>query len=208
MDHPEDFECGLCGTFAGPPPDPRQALNESIDDLNKFGDDQYLEALKLLEHEDEDEELIGGVQDEVKVKVAMDSGAVAPVVNPDDLPASCQVVKDTSGKDFVGAGGERIRRYGTAKTVMSGQHGRVLCNWRVADVTRPLHSVSHVTGPEEHPVGHQDVRFNNKRCVVDPPGVVERVLKLIAPITEYTRKGGLYVGKVKMSGFARQGQQR
>ncbi len=207
MDHPEDFECGLCGTFADPPPCPRQALNESIDDLNKFGDDQYLEALKLLEHEDEDEELIGGVQDEVKVKVAMDSGAVAPVVNPDDLPASCQVIKDTSGKDFSGAGGERIRKYGTARTVMSGKHGRVECNWQVADVTRPLHSVSHITGPEELPVGRQGVIFSNKKCVVVPPGVVERILATVTPVAEYTRTGGLYLAEMTMSSFARQGLQ-
>ncbi len=166
-----------------------------------------MEAIKLLEDEYGDEELIAGIQDEVKVKVAIDSGAVAPVVNPEDLPAGCQVVKDTSGKDFVGAGGERIRKYGTAKTIMCGKHGRVQCDWRVADVTRPLHSVSHVTGPEEHPVGYQDVLFNNKKCVVVPPGVVERILATITPVAEYTRTGGLYLAEMTMSSFARQGLQ-
>ena len=182
-------------------------LNRSIDELNISSSPAALEAIKLLEDEYGDEELIAGIQDEVKVKVAMDSGAVAPVVNPEDLPAGCQVVKDTSGKDFVGAGGERIRKYGTAKTIMCGKHGRVLCDWRVADVTRPLHSVSHVTGPEEHPVGYQDVLFNNKKCVVVPPGVVERILATITPVAEYTRTGGLYLAEMTMSSFARQGLQ-
>ena len=52
--------------------------------------------------------------------------------------------------------------------------------------------------------------FNNKRGVVVPPGVVEKVLKMldIEPITEYQRDGGLYIAEMELSDFIRQGQQR
>ncbi len=85
---------------------------------------------------------------------------------------------------------------------------QIRCPWRVADVTRPLHSVSRVTGPEEGD-GDHDVLFTNKKCVVVPLGV-EKILATLAikPVTEYKRKGGLYVAKMKMSGITRQGAQR
>ncbi len=55
---------------------------------------------------------------------------------------------------------------------MEGEGGKCACRWQVADVTRPLHSASEITGPEEGP-GVQDVLFSNKRCVVVPPGILE-----------------------------------
>ena len=90
---------------------------------------------------------------------------------------------------------------------MSGKHGRVECNWQVADVTRPLHSVSHIAGPEEGP-GIHDALLTNKKCVVVPPGAVERLLATVPLLAEYTRTGGLYLGEMTMSSFARQGLQR
>ena len=145
----------------------------------------------------------------MEVEVAIDSGAVAGVISPKELPANVVVTKDPADKDFRGANNSKIKNHGKCVTTCIDSRGRqVLNRWNAADVSRALQSVSQITGPEEAEVGNHDVLFNNKRCVVVPPGVVERIMKLIAPITEYTRKGGLYVGKVKMSGFARQGQQR
>ena len=71
---------------------------------------------------------------------------------------------------------------------------------------RALHSVSAVCGPEEMEVGKQDVLFNNKLCVVMPPGIVAAILKRIKPVAEYPREGNLYVGEVVVSSFTRQGQ--
>ena len=108
----------------------------------------------------------------------------------------------------MGANGDRITNHGTCKTVMQdGEDRKIGCQWRVADVNRPLHSVSRITGPEDGK-GEHDVLFSNKRCVVVPPGVVEKVMKELKPITEYTRKGGLYVADMTLSGFARQGPRR
>ena len=56
-------------------------------------------------------------------------------------------------------------------------------------------------------MGRQGVIFSNKKCVVVPPGVVERILATVTPLAEYTRTGGLYLAEMTMSSFARQGLQ-
>ena len=73
-------------------------------------------------------------------------------------------------------------------------------------MARPLTSVSQVTGPADGE-GNQDVLFNNKVCVVVPPGVVAAVLKQIKPIAQYKREGGLYLADFTLSDFVRQGPQ-
>ena len=106
---------------------------------------------------------------------------------------------------FCRAKGDRIDKYGQCDTRLESQHGQVGCHWQLADVTRPLHSVSRVTGPKEGP-GKQDVLFSNKKCVVVPPGTVDETLKRVKPVTEYQREGNLYVGEFTMSTFGRRSQ--
>ena len=65
-------------------------------------------------------------------------------------------------------------------------------NWNVADVARPLHAVSQVIGPADHSAGRHDVLFNNKRCVVVEPGVVERLLQTVKPIAEHARRQSVH----------------
>ena len=90
--------------------------------------------------------------------------------------------------------------------MMTGKTGdKVAGKWQVADVTRPLHSVSEVCGPQDHATGHHDVLFNNKRCVVVPPGVVEHIMQHIDFVAEYPREGNLYVAEMMLSSFPRQG---
>ena len=89
---------------------------------------------------------------------------------------------------------------------MEGTHGQVDCRWDVADVTRPLHSVSQTAGPFEGE-GNHDILFNNKRCVVVEPGIVDATLQLMKPIAEYKREGNLYLSEFTLSGFARQDQE-
>jgi hypothetical protein len=86
--------------------------------------------------------------------------------------------------------------------------GKVGCSWTACAVTRPLHSVSKVAGPEGHPTGIQDVMFNNRIGVVMPPGLVDLLMKHIKPVARYPRRGGLYVGDFEMSSFTRQGPAR
>ena len=90
--------------------------------------------------------------------------------------------------------------------MLENEHGAVGCSWQAADVGRALRSVSTVCGPEDMEVGKRDVLFNNKTCVVVPPGIVAAILKRIKPVATYPREGNLYVGEMTMSSFPRQGQ--
>ena len=63
--------------------------------------------------------------------------------------------------------------------------------WNAADVARPLHAVSQVTGPADKPSGKHDVLFNNKRRVVVEPGVVEYILQPVKLMSECAREGDL-----------------
>jgi len=187
-----------------------QALMIAMEKMESHHDDN--EKLCILEEEDPTEQLLAGVNEaeKVKVTVAMDSGAVRNVVRPDDLPKGVFTVPNSSGQHFVGPAGEKIMKHGTCVTAVEGKRGKLGCNWAVADVTRTLNAVSQTTGPEEHATGHHDVLFNNKRCVVVPPGIVERVMRAVQPIAEYKRHGGLYLAELELScmpksGFTRQG---
>ena len=151
------------------------------------------------------DDFLGAATESVMIKVAMDSGSVDNVINPAELPCDSAPDGKPNGRNFVGAGGDPILKYGACKTNLEGKHGMVGCKWQVADVTKPLHSVSKVTGPADGP-GTQDVLFNNQRCVVVPPGVVDEVLKKVKPVAEYLREGGLYTAEMKMTSFAGRGQ--
>ncbi len=143
---------------------------------------------------------------QVKVSVAADTGAVDNVIGPDDLAAD-MAPDGKVERHFVGASDEHIENYGQCDSILSGDLGQVLCKWNVADVARPLHSISKMAGPEDGP-GVHDILFNNKKGVVVPPGVVNAILEHIKPILQYDRKGGLYVAELTMSSFARQGHKR
>ncbi len=156
---------------------------------------------------DDEEETLAVATERVTIRAAMDSGSVDNVIHPQELPCDAEPVANTNGKHFVGANNSRIQRFGQCDTVLESEHGSVGCGWQLADVTRPLHSVSKVTGPMDHPTGKQDVLFTNKKCVVVPPGVVEEILKRVRPVAEYPREGNLYIGEFTMSAFGRQSQE-
>ena len=134
--------------------------------------------MNLLENLEPEEELVAAAVEKSRIKAAMDSAAVDNVIGPDDLPAGVEPSGNTSGKHFVGANGSHIRKYGTCDLLMEGELGEFGCRWQVADVTRPLHSVSKVTGSKGGP-GKQDVLFNTQRCVIVPPGIVEEICKRV-----------------------------
>ena len=159
-------------------------------------------TVAMLQHMEND--FIGACE-RVKVKVAIDSGSVANVIHPKYLPKDATPEPNLTGNHFTGAGGDMIEKFGTCLTELEGEHGRVGCEWDLAEVSRALHSVSKVCGPEEGP-GKQDVIFNNKRCVVVPPGVLDAVMKHVQAIAEYKREGNLYLAEMTMSSFRRQGQ--
>jgi len=167
-------------------------------------------GVNVLDYEEceDDGSLMTAAVESVKIKPAMDSGAVANVVHPAELPDGVEIVPNETDTHFTGAGGGRIKRFGSCVTKLSSEHGDVGCGCQLADVTRPLHSVSTACGPQEHPTGKQDVLFNNNKCVVVPPGVVDEILKRIRPVAQYDRTGNLYVGEMTMSPFRRQEQEK
>ena len=153
--------------------------------------------------EDDSDEGINALQ-QTRIRAAMDSGSCRNVTHPNTLPAGTKITPNTSGKHFSGAGGEVIEKFGECVTNIEGTHGQVGCRWHVADVTRPLHSVSQIAGPYDGE-GNHDILFNNRRCVVLPPGVVEAVMEHVDAVAEYHRYGNLYLSDFTMSDFVRQG---
>ena len=50
----------------------------------------------------------------------------------------------------------------------------------------------------------RSVLFNNRKCYVVPPGMVDEIMTRVKPIVEYDRVGGLYLADLTLSSFGRQ----
>ena len=46
--------------------------------------------------------------------------------------------------------------------------------------------------------------FNNRKCYVVPPGLVDELMTRVKPVIEYERVGGLYLADLTLSSFGRQ----
>ena len=112
-----------------------------------------------------------------------------------------------SGPPFSNASGGAIEKFGKVATLLENSDTKVGCGWTACEATRPLRSVSKVSGPEDGP-GLRGVMFKKRIGVVMPPGLVDLLPKHIKPVARYPRRGGLYVGDLEMSGFTRLGQTR
>ena len=164
-------------------------------------------SIGCLTHSDDepDAEINGVAVEEWEIKVALDSGAVDSVIHPDELPPSVVCSPNTTGRHFTGANNSHIENFGSAETMLQDPQTKTRsgCRWKLADVVRPLHAVCKITGTTQEP--KQDVLFTAGKAVVVPAGVVERVLKTIKPLMQYNREGDLYIAKLTMSSFPRQG---
>ena len=161
-----------------------------------------IEQIMILEEQDQDD--LNAVQEKTRIRVTMDSGAVTHVIHPRALPAGVDVKPNTSGKHFSGASGDTIERFGDCRAQLTtAGGGEIDCGWDLAEVSRPLHAVSKITGPIGEP--KHDVLFNNRTCIVVPSGIVEHILKYVTPIAEYPREGNLYQAEMVMAPFGRQG---
>ena len=161
---------------------------------------------------DEEDEPILSTADTIRITSALDSGAVANVVSPECVPSGTMVTPNTTGTHYTGAGGGRITKHGSCTTIISDDQGRrVICPYNLADVSRPLNSVSQIAGPENQPEDESraegnDILFSNKRAVVVPPGVVARVMKEMGEaILQWDRAGNLYTKEFNLQYFTRQG---
>ena len=187
---------------------------------DRFGntfDDPYFdhhgdgnEEILPLVYEDEP---ILNTEDEVEIEVAADTGAVAHVASPKDLPGSVPVETPEDGRlrNFVAANNTPIKNYGKASVVLEQEDGKEInTDFNVADVSRPLHSVSTICDNEK------EMLFTKHGAVVVPEGALSRFLGSIRALARYPRRGGLYVAKMKARkprtanrpGFTRPGAKR
>jgi len=128
----------------------------------------------------------------VDVDVAVDSGAGDNVLAAVDVPG--HKIQDSPGsirgQQFKGAGGHVMANEGQVILDMlapleDGQHNEVGVTWQVADVCRPLLSVSKICDKAQH-----TVTFDAKRAIVrDSKGRI---------VCVFQRKGNLYIGRMKV----------
>ena len=118
------------------------------------------------------------------IRVAMDSGAGDHVASPEDVEgfAIVESANSKAGRNFVAANGGKIINHGQATVHGRTPKGRrVASTFQVAQVTRPLYSVSKLCD-----AGYK-VAFDDKEGVVSKNGDVIHVFK---------REGGLYVAEL------------
>ena len=168
------------------------------------------DAIMQLEYQEEQEEVLVA-SDEVEIYVAADSGAVDHVTNPGSLPGSVEVTKSAKTRNFVAANNEPINNHGEAITNLEQESGQEVQNiFQVADVSRPLHSVSKICDAKH------EMLFTADGATVVPAGALSRFLGSVRRVANYPRRGGLYVAKMKAkdpkmaktAGFARPGNRR
>jgi hypothetical protein len=132
------------------------------------------------------------VPEYVDVDVAVDSGAGDNVLAAVDVPGHKVQESPGSlrGQQFKGAGGHVMANEGQMVLEMlapleDGQHGEVDVCWQVAEVCRPLLSVSKICDKAQH-----TVTFDAKRAVVrDAKGRI---------VCISMRKGNLCIGRMKV----------
>ncbi len=169
---------------------------------NRQGATNMQDRIGLVFQDDSDDDAIMAAEEEIEVEVAMDSGCVAHVINPDNVPSAVPV-RHSPGerrRNFVNASGGDMENYGKAQVDMQQEDGKCFdSTFNVTDVTRPLHSTSQVCDSESPacPEGHE-VLFTKGICTVVPDGALSRFLGNIRKVAQYPRKGGLYVAKMKI----------
>lgn len=188
-----------------------ESMNEIIrkeeDDERKVvpvNDEQIGKVLNTLCYNNDKGTILSTDELIIRVRAAMDSGAVDHVINPEDLPPDVVPAGAADDEHYVGANNSKIKRFGEATTSCAHKNGTFGIRWNCAAVTRPLNSVSKIAGPAG-PVGKQDVLFNNNSCYVVQPGVVNAIMKVIKAVAEYPREGNLYLADLALTSFAGQG---
>ena len=163
---------------------------ETIEDIFIDEDDEDSEEPVLpIEYEELPEEVLVTTQ-EVKIKIAADSGAVDHIANPANVPSAAKIRTPENGRmrNFVAANGDSIKNHGQARVKLETSEGFTVGNvFQVADVCRPLHSVSKVCD-----TGHEWL-FTAEEAMVVPAGALSKFLKSTQPVARDPREGGLYV---------------
>ena len=123
--------------------------------------------------------------------VAAASGAVDHIAHPDSLPGDVRLERDDSAKNFISASGDGIKNHGKARVKLRTKEGRVIANvFQVADVCRPLHSVSRICD-----TGHEFL-FTETEGIVVPKGTFAHLLANVVAVARYPRENGVYVAEM------------
>jgi len=144
---------------------------------------------KCLEVEQTATELLAAPSANIRkrtVKIAIDSGAGDHVASPDDVEgfAIVESANSRANKNFVAANGGKIKNHGEAVVKMKNHNGRrVASTFQVAQVTRPLYSVSKLCD-----AGYK-VEFEAHEA---------RVIKNNKVAHTFPREGGLYVAEMSV----------
>jgi len=120
------------------------------------------------------------------IRVAMDSGAGDHVASPEDVEGFAieESANSRAGRNFIAANGGKIKNHGQSTVRMKTKAGkRVASTFQVADVTRPLYSVSKLCD-----AGY-DVAFSKTEALVTKGGEV---------VHRFHREGGLYVAEMSI----------
>ena len=138
----------------------------------------------------------------VDMEVALDSACARHVGSRADFPNYSVMEGEGSrrGQEFITAAGDTISNQGEiAAALVAADEREISSTFQITAVTRPLWSVSQILDnlPEDH-----EAKFKRQTASIRRGDGTE--------IAQFTRKGGLYVCKLKLrnpkhAGFHRQG---
>jgi len=158
--------------------------------LKSHSEDEVNRVVAPLEWREEPEPVMA-TSEKVKMHPAADSGSVDHCTHPKDLPKSVRVIPPDRPRGFVGAKGDDIDHYGSAEVTLEQTDGQEInCTMQLADVCRPLHSVSKIAD------NAGDMLFKKNCAYVVPEGVFDEILAVVRHLAKYPRKGGLYVAEM------------
>ena len=172
--------------------EPRQVSQHDVDRRinGPFGQCWAFGSSVNIIDEEVSEKILAATEDQ-KIYVTLDSGAVAHCANPKDLPGTIAVMQPDGTRRFVGANGQSIEHWGSAKVRLQQRDGQHTSNiFQVMDVCRPLHSVSMIADNGFHTV------FTKTGAVVIPAGILDDLLAKVDHVATYPRVGGLYVAEM------------
>jgi hypothetical protein len=106
-------------------------------------------------------------------------------------------VRKVTTRKFHGASNSPIEHHGEVTIQLVQQDGTIASSTvQVADVCRPLHSVSVIC--DGHKGIKKEMLYTDKEAVVVPAGALSKFLETCKRLATYPRVGGLYVARVKV----------
>jgi len=148
--------------------------------------DEMMNALRCLEIEKSEDDLMAMGFKTTRLFAALDSGAGEHVAGPEDVAglAMRESAGSKAGRHFIAANGERIANIGEVPMKLKSKDGSSFNSvFQIADVTRPLYSVG---------------RMCDAGCTVSFTKDQATVRKGAKVMAVFKRQGGLYVADLEV----------